>query len=745
MRRVGSEYIAEVKDSSKKTRLMKFVFSNSESYIIEAGEYYFRFYKNGSQIVKTLGDTSAWVTVTSYSVGDFVQESSTIYYCIVAHTSGTFATDLAAGKWVAQSIYELPTPFTQAELFDLQFVQINDLVYITSLISSPQLLTRLGDNSWTIEDFGFFGGPYLDDNETATTITPSATTGAITLTASTSIFTANHVGSYWKVGGTTGTPTKQGYVLITGYTSGTVVNATVESTLSGTGATTEWAEGAWSDERGYPACCALHDGRLWLGRTTYEPNGLWASQPFKYDNFTPPVDGEDDGAINLKLASGGSNEIKWIASGQALGVGTYSTEFTITADGGIITPTDAIALARTNFGSERLQPEAIGSFIYFIQRNAEKIREYYYFFDNDTYKAADMTVFSEHITNSGITDTAFQQNPDSVLWATKDNGDMVAFTRETDQQVQAWALMSTDGSYESVEVIPSTNTWDETWTVANRTIDGNTKRYIERFNNPLTADRLEDCTYSDSYLTLNQYNQTTGLTLTLSATTGDITVTSSGAIFASGDVGQRIRAIDSDNNVVGQCVITAYNSSTSVDATVSTNYDFDGTSYGGNLWGISVNDISGLDHLEAEDVSILADGAVQTSKTVSSGEITLELDAWEVVIGLEYQSYIKTLPIEGGSQTGTAQAKRKRIYQLGLRVYDTIGISIGSSLTDLKDVDLRDPRTNLGEPSPLFTGIVPNNRFSQRWTWEDSIVIEQSNPLPMNILNIMPLIQEVDR
>jgi hypothetical protein len=40
-----------------------------------------------------------WVTATDYEAGDLVEDSGNAYVCLVAHTSGTFATDLSASKW----------------------------------------------------------------------------------------------------------------------------------------------------------------------------------------------------------------------------------------------------------------------------------------------------------------------------------------------------------------------------------------------------------------------------------------------------------------------------------------------------------------------------------------------------------------------------------------------------------------------------------------------------------------------
>lgn len=53
-----------------------------------------------SLIAAAYNPLGAWVTSTAYAVRDSVTNGGSFYICAVAHTSGTFATDLAAGKWM---------------------------------------------------------------------------------------------------------------------------------------------------------------------------------------------------------------------------------------------------------------------------------------------------------------------------------------------------------------------------------------------------------------------------------------------------------------------------------------------------------------------------------------------------------------------------------------------------------------------------------------------------------------------
>jgi hypothetical protein len=770
MNRPGTYFVAPVKDPTRETRIIEFVFSNADSFIIEFGHLYFRFFTLGAPVVETAttitGATQAnpVVVTTSaphgYSVGDEIiisgvagmTELNNKRYRLSAVAATTFDLEDLDGNpidgtsftayssgGIAEKIYEVAHTYTESELFDVHYAQINDIVNLTHPDHPPSELIRMGTASWSLSSFQFIGGPVLDANTTATTITPSSDTGATTLTASTPIFEAGHVGSVWRV--------KDGYVEITGFTSTTIVTGTVQTTslATGPGATTDWAEGAWSDVRGYPATVTFHERRRWFARTVTQPQTQWASKPFVYDDFT--VGSAADDALNLTLNTEKANDIKWLSSGSTLATGTFGGEF-ITSSGtnGIsLTPDNANATRQTGWGSENIQPQKIANFVYYIQRAGRKIRELFYFWDLDTYKSVDMTILSEHITESGIKSIAYQQNPDSTLWNVRFDGEMALLVREEDQQVKAWSRAKTDGLYKSVAVIPSNDgPYDEVWNITERTIDGVTRKYIERFTDPQVPDRQEKCFYVDSGLQFSSYDQTTGIGLTLSALTGTgITATAGSAIFEANDVGQRIRAIDEDGEFVGELKITGFTSSTIVTGDVT--FDFDSLTYAANRWGVSVTTISGLDHLEDKLLSILGDGAVQTQKTVASGSVTMERDAFEISIGLPYTATIKTLSIESGSATGTAQGKKKRLYQLGLRVFKTLGIKIGGSTDKLFNVTLRDPQTLMGKPEALVSDTIPNIRFTGGWVYEGTIVIVQDNPLPMHILDIMPLLKTSDK
>jgi hypothetical protein len=519
-------------------------------------------------------------------------------------------------------------------------------------------------------------------------------------------------------------------------------------------ASTLWAEGSWSDVNGWPARVTFHQQRLFFARTDEEPQNIWGSKSFQYDDFA--LDGGDDSdAINIQLASNESNDIKWIVPGKSLVAGTYGGEFVIkSGDDSPLTPANTNVSKETSWGSEPIIPKKIGNFFYYIQRFGRKIRELFYYWDLDTYKSVDKTILSPHITSEGVIDMAYQQNPDTVLWCVCTNGTIATMTREVDQEIQGWSRQTTedgDGCYESIASIPSREAaYDEVWVIVRRTIGGSDKRYVERFKNQEIPDRQDECFYVHSGLMYSAYDTTlnnpTAATLSISATAGtNVVATCNTPYFSTNDIGQRIRAIDAEGDLLGELEITGYTSSTIVVGKVK--LAFDGVSYAAGRWGLSVMDISGLDHLEGKTVTVLADGGVdKPDKVVSSGTITLAYNYFVVIAGLPYTQKIKTLPQEAGSGRGTSQGKIQRINQVGFKVNRSYkGFKVGGAVDLLEKIQFRDPVTLMGTPELLFTGTIPNIFFRDDYRYGSQVIIHNEDPLPIELLSLITTIDTNDK
>lgn len=436
-RLAGTEYVANAKNNGK-ARLLKFVFSATDSYIIECGAGYFRFYQNGAPVMSN------------------------------------------------GSVYEIENDYYEDQLDSIQYVQLDDIIKLTCLphnndnsTAHPKELVRTASDNWTFRDVTFVETPYLDQNTSNITMKASATTGnSITVEASANYFNADMVGANMWIGTkVTDSETNkdvQGYVKITAYTDAKHVTAEVKSTLSGATATKLWGEGAFSDYRGYPAVVALYDGRLYYARTPYQPRNVYGSKPYAYETFTPAVDNEDDAGINIALATnanGDGSDIKWMIGASFLLCGTYGGEFVIRGAGdGAITPTDISARQRTNWGGEPVQPIVAGTFVHFLQRNGNKLRQFQYDYFYDAYKAVDVSIFSEHLLESPIKQMALQKNPDSIIYLMREDGKVVMLTLEQDQSVQAWSLLEELGAeVESIQTIPSYDgNYDEVYMVMKR-------------------------------------------------------------------------------------------------------------------------------------------------------------------------------------------------------------------------------------------------------------------------------------
>jgi hypothetical protein len=154
--------------------------------------------------------------------------------------------------------------------------------------------------------------------------------------------------------------------------------------------------------------------------------------------------------------------------------------------------------------------------------------------------------------------------------------------------------------------------------------------------------------------------------------------------------------------------------------------------------------IDGLDHLDNETVSILADGAIHADKVVSSGSVTLDRTATKAHAGLPYDSILQTMRIEAGGTEGTAQAKNKRISDIDIRVLNSVGAKIGPSEDNLDLIPFRDASMAMDKAVPLYTGD-KFIEFPGGYNDDGFVVVKQDQPLPLTILSIYPRLQTFDR
>lgn len=333
-------------------------------------------------------------------------------------------------------------------------------------------------------------------------ITPSAVTGTITLTASASLFESTHEGALWRL---KWTEEEYGHVLITDYTSGTAVTATVIAELPKITPTPLWREGAWSTKRGFPSCGTFYEQRLCAACTAYQPQTIWGSRPTAYTDFTPGV--LDTDAFTHTIKSDQVQYIRWLTGLSQLMVGTSSGEWRLggTSTAEPLTPSSVRILPQSRYGSADLHPISMGYAVLFLQRNGDPtnsgkiLRELTYRLEYDTFIGANLSKFVDHIAIDGIFDLAFMSSPFPILWGLRDNngvGELVGLTYEKDEDVLGWHQHTTDGSIESICVIAG-EFQDEVWAIIKRTVNGSTVRYVEVLEDFDWGSDQADCFFVD--------------------------------------------------------------------------------------------------------------------------------------------------------------------------------------------------------------------------------------------------------
>jgi hypothetical protein len=613
-RRPGTKFIHEVKTSSAQTRLIPFEFSTTQTYILELGNQYIRFFKDNGIITesnKTIsGATQAnpgVITATShgYSNGDHVIISSVVgmtelngkTFKVANKTTNTFQIQDVDGNnvnttgytaygsaGVANKIYEIASPYVTADIPTVKFAQSADVMYLVHPGYAIRKLTRSGHTSWTLS-------------------TPS----------------------------------------LSGSPSPTLNNTTDK----------------------YPSSVSFFEQRLVFAGSNDNPQTLWFSKSGDLENFT--TGSNDTDAMVYTIASNKVNAIRYISAQRSLIVGTVGGEFVVSASGTTqpITPTNVQIQKQSSYGSANVDAVQIENVTMFLQRAKRKIRELTYNLNIDQYQATDMTLLAEHVTENGITEMAYQQEPDSILWCVRGDGTLIGFTYARAESVMGWHRHIIGGVFgsgqavvESVATIPTDSNEDEFYMIVKRTINGATRRYVE-------------------YLTLFDYG-------------------------------------------------TDQNDAFYVDS---------GLTYSGSAATV----ISGLDHLEGQSVTILANGATHSNKTVSGGSITLDRSSTKVHIGLSYTSLLQTMRVELQGEGGTSQSKDKRIHEVTLRLHETVGVEVGPDLNNMERIPFRSSAAAMDTAVPLFTGD-KQVEFRDDFNTDGFVYVRQTQPLPLTLISAYPRI-----
>ncbi|WP_368640582.1 hypothetical protein ABRZ04_05215 [Castellaniella ginsengisoli] len=510
----GTEFIGPVADMACSSLLIPFVFNRDAAYHLEFSDGVMRVIRAGAGIILKGGvPYELTIPYTQVELRElrYVQAADTMFIAHPDHPIHVLRR-LAEDAWAINPAPFSVLPFGEiGHVFETFTLTLSDATVgtgrtatssgsaflasdvgrrITYLTGVAVVTAVSSGTAVTVEITSPFPGTAIDAGEWVledspqTTLTPSAkgTVGqSITLTLSADGWRSVDVGKFVEV--------NKGMVQITAVSSGTsasgVVKQDLDSAVAAQAGAWKLQSSVWGGLNGYPSAVTLNEQRLIAGGTVKYPQGVWGSCTGLYYDFTQGENDTDGFFFNVD--SDQVSLVEHLASVRAIITLTAGGEFTVT--GGVekpITPTNAQAKSQSVYGSNAVRPVRVGDEIIFVQRAGRKVRAMGYRAESDSYVAPNLTTLAEHITESGVVQMAYQQEPDSVVWAVLANGKMAALTIDRDEGVIAWTSHKADGFYESVSAAPAGDR-DEIMAVVRREVNGQTVRYIERLNPDYTV------------------------------------------------------------------------------------------------------------------------------------------------------------------------------------------------------------------------------------------------------------------
>lgn len=698
----GTEFIAAPKSHTLKSRLIVFKKSNEDVVIIEAGGGYFRYFDalTGAPLVDGGG------------------------------------------------VIETSTAFSQVQLDGLYWFQSADVMFFTCKTGDiqPRLLRRFADDDWSLIPYPIKDGPFLPESQAGVVLTPSASGlgASITVSAASAVFKATHVGArfrFWTdysgvpyklwqaeeagltVGvrrmhegrvylcsvagdGSNSPPVHEsgavtdggtvewtyqhdlsGIVRITSFSTSQSVGGVVEAQLPENPATRIWAEGFFSDDRGWPFVGGLFQSRLWYFGAPQFPDTAWGSRIDGYGldfaDFKQSAGGGevlDDHAVVRTLNDGEVNRIAWAIAGEQIVLGHAGGIVRISGPSlqEPITPAGASATKPEPPPGSYFNSRAIraGERIIYASTSGRKIIA----LNPLDFKFETISARSRNKGASRFIEFAYAAETVYRLFALREDGRLFACAYDAEQGVVGWSTLIPAGSYQgktptidSIAVAPDAGGRDRLWCVVRRTVNGATIRSIERMALDFDAEEMlaEDAVMADAAVIVDKWNVDATDTIRLTKAGGSpalrddvVTLTASGFTFNSSWVGRQVRLRrvsmpPQASDVAGEIValVTAQGGATAT-ATLATDCPDALYNVALSQWAIAETSVSGLDHLEGESVGVWGDGADLGDFTVTGGAIDLGADSVaRACVGLRKSWRVKSLPFVVQMQDGVSKGK----------------------------------------------------------------------------------------
>lgn len=716
-KRPGFAYVRAAGNSSYQVRLIPFAWSASQTMVLEFGHNYIRF-----------------------------------------HTQG--ATVLSGGV-----PYQITTPYSATDLFDLDYTQSADVVTLTHPNYPTQELRRLGATSWTLT------APTLGSSPTV----PSTPT--VTATAGTG--TAHNKNLYYKV--TTVTTDGIEESLPSGYGS-----ASNDLSLPGSYNTIAWSTtGAGNSYRIYKAINGA--GRLYgfIGETTdvsfvddyitpdysrnppattirldtagnypgtvtyYEqrrmfagnnnsPQTIYGTKSATESNLNASIPSQADDALSFTIKAQQQNAIKHLVPLNDLIALTVGGAWKIASTNNqALSPSTLSARTQTAYGANKVHPLLTGISCLYVEANGRRVRDLAFSWQSQVYTSDDRSIMAPHLfTGYTLVDAAYMRSPDQVAWFVRSDGVLLGMTYVPEHQVFGWHQQVTNGAFESVCVVTENNE-DILYAVVRRTINGVTTRMVERMASRQFATQA-DAFFVDCGVTFDGTNTSSTTVMVTGGTLWDpseeLTISASAALFAypgTTDINDAIVFTAADGSAYRLTITQVLSSSLAKgrpDRVLPVAYRGVATA----AYAFARDSVSGLTWLAGANVMVLADGAVVSNLTVSAGgAITLPSAASKVQIGLPFTMDIQTLPMAIESMMAGGQGTTKSVDYAFLRVYRSGIIKVGPSSNRLTTIP---PRTNENyDTPPRLRSEVLDLLVNPDITQDAQLWIQSDDPTPLTL------------
>ena len=351
-------------------------------------------------------------------------------------------------------VSSLETPWTENQINAVRWCQGSDALYLTHPEIPPQKIV-LKNSEWSVIPFSFLVQddcilqPYHKYCDDGITLSSTAVTGDVTVTASGDVFQDKHVGCQFKIG--------EGYVQIKAISDTKTATATVLKKLVSTAEDTDklsptrsWGEPAFDTEYGWPITVAFYQSRLVFGGSKRLPNRIWFSQSGDLTNFELG-EGYDSESIEFNILSDQDNTICALFSGRHLQVFTTNAEWMVSGEP--LTPTNIQLKRQTQVGSPNyrfIPPIGIDGATIFPSANGFEIREFLFADIEQAYQATDLSLMAGHLI-SKPQDQAYDKH-NRQAYIIMEDGRLCILTSFRAEDIQSWTEQVTDGQFLSVTV-----------------------------------------------------------------------------------------------------------------------------------------------------------------------------------------------------------------------------------------------------------------------------------------------------